>query len=190
MSTKKQPKKVVESESESESESEEELDIINNDEGVIDEDEDDDNGEKDYGDYVEGEGDEVASNTELQENGDKDEVECYFEYDNVIDEFADLGPPVRVPDDERITLNKLTKYEMVRILGIRAQQIASNAPTLVKNIEGKSPVQIAIFELQNKMMPFIIRRNLPNNTYELWKIKELDVNLPDNEVQDLTNSFN
>ena len=195
MSSKKQLKKKnalikTESDSESDDDSEtevEEIETIIPEEGVIDE-EEDDNGEKDYDDYVEGDGEEISSNADLKEN--VDEVECYFEYDNVIAEYEDIGPPTQVPDDERITLSKLTKYEMVRVLGIRAQQISVGAKTLVKNIEGKSPVEIAIYELKNKMTPFKIRRPLPNNTYEIWKIKELDVDLPDNEEKDLTNSFN
>jgi DNA-directed RNA polymerase I, II, and III subunit RPABC2 len=194
MSSKKQLKKkntIINSDSESDSEVESEVDetenVVDVEEGVIDE--DDDEEEKDYDDYVEGEeGDEIESNTELKEN--VDEVECFFEYDNVIDEYEELGPPTQVPDDERITLSKLTKYEMVRVLGIRAQQISVGAKSLVKNIEGKSPIEIAIYELKNKMTPFKIRRPLPNNTYEIWKIKELDIDLPDNEEKDLTNSFN
>jgi DNA-directed RNA polymerase I, II, and III subunit RPABC2 len=197
MSSKKQLKKKnalikTESDSDSDDDSEtevEEIETIIPEEGVIDE--EDDNGEKDYDDYAEGDGvdgEEVSSNADLKEN--VEEVECYFEYDNVISEYEELGSPTQVPDDERITLSKLTKYEMVRVLGIRAQQISVGAKTLVKNIEGKSPVEIAIYELKNKMTPFKIRRPLPNNTYEIWKIKELDVDLPDNEEKDLTNSFN
>jgi DNA-directed RNA polymerase subunit K/omega len=164
MSSKKQTKKkIVESDSESESDNdsvtEQPEDIVEEAEGVIDE--DDENEDNEYEEYVEGaegdEGEEVGSNPELKENADKDELECYFEYDNVIDEYADLGPPTQVPDDERITLNKLTKYEMVRVLGIRAQQISVGAKSLVKNIEGKSPVEIAIYELKNKMTPFKIK---------------------------------
>ncbi len=193
MSSKKQlKKKIVESDSESESDNEsvteQQGDIIDDAEGVIDE---DDENEEDYEEYVEGEGeevDEVGSNAELKDNADKDELECYFEYDNVIDEYANLGPPTQVPDDERITLNKLTKYEMVRVLGIRAQQISVGAKSLVKNIEGKSPVEIAIYELKNKMTPFKIKRPLPNNTYEIWKIKELEVDIPDEK--EITTSFN
>ena len=197
MSSKKQLKKknaLIKTESDSESDDDyetevEEIETIIPEEGVIDE--EDDNGEKDYDDYAEGDGvdgEEVSSNADLKEN--VEEVECYFEYDNVISEYEELGSPTQVPDDERITLSKLTKYEMVRVLGIRAQQISVGAKTLVKNIEGKSPVEIAIYELKNKMTPFKIRRPLPNNTYEIWKIKELDVDLPDNEEKDLTNSFN
>jgi len=156
--------------------------VVEDDENV-DEDEDD----VEYNDY----GEEVISNDGLNIEDNKEEIEnCYFQYDNLIDEYEDLGQATRVPDEERITLNKLTKYEMVRILGIRAHQISVNAKTLVKNIEGKSPVEIAIYELKTKMTPFKVRRPLPNNTYEIWKIKELDVDISENEETSLINSFN
>jgi hypothetical protein len=38
------------------------------------------------------------------------------------------------------------------------------------------------------MTPFKIKRPLPNNTYEIWKIKELEVDLPDEK--EITTSFN
>jgi DNA-directed RNA polymerase I, II, and III subunit RPABC2 len=192
-SKKQQKKKIVESDSDSESDNEsvteQPEDIVEEAEGVIDEDEEnEDNEYEEYAEGAEADEGEIGSNADLKENADKDELECYFEYDNVIDEYANLGPATQVPDDERITLNKLTKYEMVRVLGIRAQQISVGAKSLVKNIEGKSPIEIAIYELKNKMTPFKIKRPLPNNTYEIWKIKELDVDLPDEK--EITTSFN
>ena len=198
MSSKKQIKKKNQADSDNESDKDSDKDedkdevdeieeVVTPDEGVIDEDEDDENAE----DYEEvEEGDEAMSNNELEEEV-KDEVEnCYFQYDDLIDEYEDLGPPSKVPDEERITLNKLTKYEMVRILGIRAHQISVGAKCLVKNIENKSPIEIAIYELKNKMTPFKIKRPLPNNTYEVWKIKELDIDLVENEERGLIESLN
>ena len=186
MASKKQiKKKETEAISESDEESVIETipvkNVVEDDENIEDED------DVEYNDY----GEEVISNDGLNIEDNKEEIEnCYFQYDNLIDEYEDLGQPTRVPDEERITLNKLTKYEMVRILGIRAHQISVNAKTLVKNIEGKSPVEIAIYELKNKMNPFKVRRPLPNNTYEIWKIKELDIDISENEETSLINSFN
>jgi len=187
MLAKKQLKKKTTVDTETEEESDQEV-IETEAEGVIDEEVDED---EEYDEYDE-DGNEVMSTDDINVEEDiKDEAEnCYFQYDNLIDEYEDLGPPTKVPDEERITLNKLTKYEMVRILGIRAHQISVNAKTLVKNIEGKSPIEIAIYELKNKMTPFKIKRPLPNNTYEVWKIKELDVDLAENEEKGLISSFN
>jgi DNA-directed RNA polymerase subunit K/omega len=189
MSSKKQLKKKnnILSDSESDNDSDNETVIESENEaieGIIDDDD-----EKEYEEeYEEDEGEEVDV-TNLKEDVEKEESDCYFSYDNVINEYEELGPPTRVPDDERITLNKLTKYEIVRVLGIRAQQISVGAKTLVKNIEGKSPLEIAIYELKNKMTPFKIKRPLPNNTYEIWKIKEFDINIPDFEEKNIAKSF-
>jgi DNA-directed RNA polymerase I, II, and III subunit RPABC2 len=78
---------------------------------------------------------------------------------------------------------------MVRVLGIRAKQISVGAKTLVKNIEGKKPIEIALFELKNKTMPFKIKRPLPNNTYEIWKISELNINITENDEANIKTSF-
>lgn len=74
----------------------------------------------------------------------------------------------------KISLPKLTKYERVRILGTRAKQLALGAPPLVKNVSNKSPIEIAEIELMMNMIPFKIKRPLPNNTYEIWKLSELE----------------
>ena len=151
---------------------------------IINDDNDNDNDDDEYED------DDIpaVNDTELLE--DKEDIEnCYFQYDNLIDEYEELGQPQRVPDEDRITLNKLTKYEMVRVLGIRAKQISVGAKTLVKNIEDKKPIEIALFELKNKTMPFKIKRPLPNNTYEIWKISELNINITENDEANIKTSF-
>ena len=74
----------------------------------------------------------------------------------------------------RVTTPHLTKYERARVLGTRALQISMNAPTLVELDSGQSdPLQIAMKELQAKKIPLIIRRYLPDGSYEDWKVNEL-----------------
>ncbi|QPG73838.1 hypothetical protein FOA43_001153 [Brettanomyces nanus] len=81
--------------------------------------------------------------------------------------------PHAVPKDQRITTPYMTKYERARILGTRALQIAMNAPVLV-DIEGETdPLQIAQKELSQKKIPLIVRRYLPDNSYEDWSVDEL-----------------
>lgn len=83
-------------------------------------------------------------------------------------------PTARLPED-RVTVPTLTKYERARILGTRALQISMNAPVLVA-VEGETdPLTIAQKELRERRLPLIIRRVLPDNTYEDWRIDELDV---------------
>lgn len=38
-----------------------------------------------------------------------------------------------------------------------------------------TPIQIAERELLEKKIPFKIRRHLPNNGYEEWDLKDLDL---------------
>ena len=79
-----------------------------------------------------------------------------------------------IPINERITTKYLTKYEKARVLGARALQISKNAPVMVNLAPGEwDPLKIAEKELREKKIPFIIRRYLPNNSYEDWKLEEL-----------------
>jgi len=80
----------------------------------------------------------------------------------------------QIPDNKRITINRLTKYERVRIIGIRAKQIMTGANILLRGIENKTPSEIAELELKHNMVPFKIKRRLPNGRYEVWKLSELD----------------
>lgn len=81
--------------------------------------------------------------------------------------------PKPVPKEKRITTPYMTKYEKARILGTRALQIAMNAPVLV-DIEGETdPLQLARKELAQKKIPLIVRRYLPDNSYEDWSVEEL-----------------
>jgi DNA-directed RNA polymerase I, II, and III subunit RPABC2 len=50
-----------------------------------------------------------------------------------------------------------------------------NAPLMVQ-IEGETdPLQIAMKELREKKIPLIIRRYLPDGTFEDWSIEELQI---------------
>ncbi len=79
----------------------------------------------------------------------------------------------------KITRPILTKYEKTSILGQRAQQILNGSNILVdiKTLKIKNPLEIARKELKEGLIPFIVRRPLPNGTYEDWKVSDLkDIN--------------
>uniref|UniRef100_A0A6C0H015 Uncharacterized protein n=1 Tax=viral metagenome TaxID=1070528 RepID=A0A6C0H015_9ZZZZ len=80
----------------------------------------------------------------------------------------------KVEDNQRITINRMTKYEKVRIIGIRAKQIMTGANILIKGVENKTPSEIAELELKYNMIPFKIKRRLPNGRFEIWKLSELE----------------
>lgn len=89
-------------------------------------------------------------------------------------EQSSSHPTARLPQD-RVTVPTLTKYERARLLGTRALQLSMNAPVAVA-VEGETdPLTIAQKELRERRIPLIIRRVLPDNTYEDWRIDELDV---------------
>ncbi|KAH9863222.1 hypothetical protein IAQ61_009499 [Plenodomus lingam] len=79
----------------------------------------------------------------------------------------------RVDNDKRTTTPYMTKYERARVLGTRALQISGNAPVLI-DVEGMTdPLQIAAKELQEKKIPLVVRRYLPDGFYEDWTCEEL-----------------
>lgn len=78
-----------------------------------------------------------------------------------------------IPKEKRTTTPYMTKYERARILGTRALQISLNAPVLV-DIEGETdPLQIAMKELAQRKIPLVIRRYLPDGSFEDWGCDEL-----------------
>ena len=74
------------------------------------------------------------------------------------------------------TIPFLTQYEKAKILGQRAKQINHGSTPFVdvpsNIIDGHT---IAMMELTQKKIPFIIRRPLPNGTSEYWKVKDLKI---------------
>jgi len=79
----------------------------------------------------------------------------------------------RQPNKVRVTTPYLTKYERARILGTRALQISMNAPVLVPLDGETDALQIAIKELSQRKIPLIIRRFLPDGSFEDWSVSEL-----------------
>lgn len=74
------------------------------------------------------------------------------------------------------TMPFLTKYEKTRILGQRAKQLNQGAQPMIpvdkKIIDG---YLIAQLELQQKALPFIIRRPLPGGKSEYWRVADLEL---------------
>lgn len=80
---------------------------------------------------------------------------------------------VKVEGVDRQTLPYLTKFEKTTVLGIRAQQISSGAPLMIQVGKLREPIEMAKKELLEGKCPLIIRRHLPNGTYEDWRLDEL-----------------
>jgi DNA-directed RNA polymerase I, II, and III subunit RPABC2 len=74
------------------------------------------------------------------------------------------------------TLPFITKYEKARILGERAKQINSGAKPLVQLSENMiDGYLIALKEYEERKIPFILKRPLPNGAMEYWKFNDLEI---------------
>ncbi|XP_037949311.1 DNA-directed RNA polymerases I, II, and III subunit RPABC2-like [Teleopsis dalmanni] len=111
---------------------------------------------------------------DVDEEDNIDDINQDEEEDN-IEIIAPGSAGGGVPKSKRITTKYMTKYERARVLGTRALQIAMCAPIMVE-LEGETdPLQIAMKELKQKKIPIIIRRYLPDHSYEDWSIDELTI---------------
>jgi DNA-directed RNA polymerase I, II, and III subunit RPABC2 len=80
-----------------------------------------------------------------------------------------------IADPLHRTLPFLTKYERARILGERAKQLDAGAKALVEVESGViDGYLIAMAELEQKKIPFIIKRPMLNGGCEYWKLKDLE----------------
>lgn len=78
-------------------------------------------------------------------------------------------------DDFHKTVPFLTKFEKTRILGQRAKQINAGAQPFINVPEGIiDGYLVAKMELEQKKIPFIIKRPLPNGGSEYWKLSDLE----------------
>jgi|SRR5579872_564140 len=143
--------------------------------------ENEDEVEAEEGEEFEGEEEVAVEAGEMEEEGAAPAKVCHVKNLNkeiIMDEddsaqYAKLDY-VRVPDEERMTDPIMSYYELVRVLGTRAQQFNFGAIPLVDGLEGLHPAKKAYVELIAKMTPFIIRRHLPGKRYEEWKVDELE----------------
>ena len=97
------------------------------------------------------------------------------------DEITKLTTVVRdsnniIVDPLHRTIPFLTKYEKARVLGQRAKQIETGAKPFVSVPENViDGYVIAELELQQKRIPFIIRRPIPGGAFEYWNIRDLEM---------------
>lgn len=77
-------------------------------------------------------------------------------------------------DSNHRTYPFLTNYERTRIIGLRANQLSKGSVPFVSVPKHMTDVKdIAKLELEQKRLPFIIKRPLPNGTFEYWRISDL-----------------
>ncbi|MCJ7635590.1 DNA-directed RNA polymerase subunit K [Candidatus Bathyarchaeota archaeon] len=72
-------------------------------------------------------------------------------------------------EDSKIVVGppRITRFEKARIVGARALQISMGAPLLIDPQKGStSPIDLALRELEEKILPITIRRRLPDDSFQ------------------------
>lgn len=107
--------------------------------------------------------------------------ECLLEYIETVLPKVPLkvNLPTLVGDDAKRDENHktypfLTQYEKTKIIGLRANQISQGSRPFISVPEHITDVrEIARLELEQKRLPFIVKRPLPNGKYEYWRLADL-----------------
>ena len=82
----------------------------------------------------------------------------------------------KIIDDLHKTIPFMTKYERTRVLGVRTKQLNNGAnPFIQVSEEIINGYTIAKRELEEKKIPFIIRRPLPSGASEYWRLEDLEL---------------
>ena len=100
---------------------------------------------------------------------------------NSYDQILTLSKVVRndkgeIVDELHQTYPFITKYEKAKIVGVRTKQLNNGADPFIdvspSIIDGYN---IALQEFEQKKLPFIIARPLPNGAREYWKLSDLEM---------------
>jgi DNA-directed RNA polymerase subunit K/omega len=68
----------------------------------------------------------------------------------------------------------LSKYEKTKIIGFRMEQLARGAEPYVEIIDNAfEPGEIAMRELKERKLPFMVRRTLPNGQHEIFRLCDM-----------------
>ena len=103
--------------------------------------------------------------------------ECNLDYmEQVIPKIAlQIVPPGGAKaDSNHRTYPFLTKFERTKIIGLRANQLSKGAAAFIAVPKHITDVRdIARLELEQKRLPYIIKRPLPNGLFEYWRLADL-----------------
>jgi DNA-directed RNA polymerase I, II, and III subunit RPABC2 len=81
-----------------------------------------------------------------------------------------------ITDGLHKTIPWLTKYERARVLGLRTKQLNNGADAFIEIPPGMiNGDKIALEELNQKKVPFIVRRPIPNGGTEYWRLEDLEL---------------
>lgn len=92
----------------------------------------------------------------------------------VVENYHDI---IKAYDPEKnTTRNLLTKFEKVKIIGLRMEQLQRGAqPYVAYDTKAFHPHEIATRELTERKIPFMVCRSLPNGRKEYWRLDDMIV---------------
>jgi DNA-directed RNA polymerase I, II, and III subunit RPABC2 len=100
----------------------------------------------------------------------------YNQHPELIIDYVESVEPKITSKDEHTTYPFITIYEKTKIIGLRANQLSQGARPYIDMKEYSyitNVRDIARVELENKLLPFIVKRPLPNGKYEYWRLSDL-----------------
>lgn len=91
----------------------------------------------------------------------------------VVEDFDDIMR--KYDPSQNKTRNILSKFEKVKIIGLRSEQLQRGAQPYVDVDTSSSfnPKNIALQELHEKKLPFMIKRQLPDGSTEYWRLDDM-----------------
>ena len=137
----------------------------------------DEEGGDDY--YEEEVGEELEEElTEAETDERADLNKLVQQHPNIWIPFEEAVKEVLIPsgptDKHHRTYPFLSNYEKTQLLSLRTSQIEKGAHPYVAVPEGvTSSYEIAKMELKEKKLPYILKRPLPNGTYEYWRLTDI-----------------
>ena len=85
-----------------------------------------------------------------------------------------IQPSTSNSDPLHTTYPFVTLFEKTKIIGLRANQLSQGArPFIVVPKEVTDVRDIARLEFQQKRLPYMIKRPLPDGTFEIWRLVDL-----------------
>ena len=176
--------------------------IDDDDDDIIDNDDDDDDDNDNSGNFNRNMMDlsqpSGFDNADIDSDDDDDDENYLQKFDETIqqqiitdyhpelkyhnhDEVNNLSTVVRneygvIIDPLHQSVPFITRYEKAKILGERAKQLSSGAKPFVE-VEDNiiDEYLIALKEFNEKKIPFIIKRPMPNGGCEYWKFEDLEI---------------
>ena len=119
----------------------------------------------------------IIMDDEDQQPSELGNIEDYMAIDQEGTDITGISVETIVDHKNRVTSDRLSRYEMVELINIRSHQISKN-PICFVDVSGlRDPTEMAIKELFENRCPLLVKREVAKNTVELWNPNEMIKNM-------------